>query len=83
MAALPEISALVSAVDLPVNVLLVPGGPSVAELANAGVARISVGNGFHNVMLGSLARAGRQLLEGSSAWMDLAAEGRKAAAAFR
>jgi 2-methylisocitrate lyase-like PEP mutase family enzyme len=84
MAVLPEISALVSAVDLPVNVLLVPGGPSVAELADVGVARISVGNGFHNVMLGALARAGRQLLEeGSSAWMDLAAEGRKAAAALR
>jgi 2-methylisocitrate lyase-like PEP mutase family enzyme len=77
-----EIAALVSAVDLPVNVLLVPGGPSVTELASAGVARISVGASFHSVMLGALARAGRQLLdEGSSAWMDLAAEGRKAAAA--
>lgn len=80
---LSEIRALVSSVDLPVNVLLVPGGPSVAELADAGVARISVGSAFHNVALGAVARAGRQLLEGSSAWMDLAAEGRKAAAAFR
>lgn len=79
---LAEIRALVSAVDLPVNVLLVPGGPGVAELAGAGVARISVGGSFHNVALGALARAGRQLLEeGSCAWMDLAAEGRKAAAA--
>ncbi len=79
---LAEISELVSAVDLPVNVLLVPGGPSVAELAGAGVARISVGSAFHSVALGALARAGRQLLEdGSCAWMDLAAEGRKAAAA--
>jgi 2-methylisocitrate lyase-like PEP mutase family enzyme len=78
---LSEISALVSAVDRPVNVLLVPGGPSVMELAQAGVARISVGGAFHNVALGALARAGRQLLEdGSCAWMDLAAEGRKAAA---
>jgi 2-methylisocitrate lyase-like PEP mutase family enzyme len=82
MADLSEIAALVSAVDLPLNVILVPGGPSVTELAGAGVARISVGSSFHNVMLGALARAGRQLLEdGSSAWMDLAAEGKKAAAA--
>ena len=82
MADLSEISALVSAVDRPVNVLLMPGGPGVTELASVGVARISVGASFHNVMLGALARAGRQLLEeNSSAWMDLAAEGRKAAAA--
>lgn len=79
---LGEISTLIAAVDRPVNVLLVPGGPSVAELARAGVARISVGSSFHNVALGALARAGRQLLvDGSSAWMDLAAEGRAAAAA--
>jgi 2-methylisocitrate lyase-like PEP mutase family enzyme len=82
MADLSEIAALVSAVDRPVNVILVPGGPSVTELAGAGVARISVGSSFHNVVLGALARAGRQLLEdGSSAWMDLATEGKKAAAA--
>jgi len=82
LADLSEISAVVAAVDLPVNVLLVPGGPGVTELAGVGVARISVGTSFHNVMLGALARAGRQLLEdGSCAWMDLAAEGRKAAAA--
>lgn len=78
---LSEIKALVSAVDRPVNVLLVAGGPSVGELARAGVARISVGSAFHNVALGALARAGRQLLEdGSSAWMEMAAEGRRAAA---
>jgi 2-methylisocitrate lyase-like PEP mutase family enzyme len=82
MADLSEIAALVSAVDLPVNVLLVPRGPAVSELAGVGVARISVGGSFQNVALGALARAGRQLLdEGSSDWMHLAAEGRKAAAA--
>jgi 2-methylisocitrate lyase-like PEP mutase family enzyme len=82
---LSEISTIVSAVELPVNVLLMAGGPSVTELAHAGVARISVGSAFHYVALGALARAGRQLLEdGSCAWMDLAAEGRTAAvAAFK
>jgi 2-methylisocitrate lyase-like PEP mutase family enzyme len=82
LADLSEISTLVSAVERPVNVLLVPGGPGVTELARAGVARISVGSAFHSVALGALARAGRQLLEdGSCAWMGLAAEGRTAAAA--
>jgi 2-methylisocitrate lyase-like PEP mutase family enzyme len=79
---LSDIRALVSEVDLPVNVLLLPGGPGVPELAGVGVARISVGSAFHHVAVGALARAGRQLLdERSSAWMDLAAEGRKAIAA--
>jgi 2-methylisocitrate lyase-like PEP mutase family enzyme len=80
MAALDEIAALVRAVDRPVNVLLVPYGPSPRELAEVGVSRISVGSGFHNVALGALAGAGRQLLEERScAWMELAAAGRAAA----
>jgi 2-methylisocitrate lyase-like PEP mutase family enzyme len=85
MKVLSEIATLVSEVDLPVNVLLMPGGPGVTELAGVGVARISVGAAFHNVALGALARAGRQLLEDHSfAWMDLATEGRATAAkAFR
>jgi 2-methylisocitrate lyase-like PEP mutase family enzyme len=72
-------------VGKPVNVLLVPGGPSVAELAGAGVARISAGSALHYVALGALARAGRQLLaDGSAAWLELAAAGRQAAGqAFR
>jgi 2-methylisocitrate lyase-like PEP mutase family enzyme len=79
---LADIGALVSSVDRPVNVLLLPGGPCVTELAEAGVARISVGSAFYNVALGALARAGRQLLEDNSCeWMDVAAEGKKAAAA--
>jgi 2-methylisocitrate lyase-like PEP mutase family enzyme len=79
---LSEITALVSAVDRPVNVLIMPGGPSVRELARAGAARVSVGSAFHNVALGALAQAGRQLLEdGSCAWLDLAADGRTAAVA--
>ena len=43
---LDEIRQLVAAVDLPVNVLAMPGGPSVAQLGSAGVKRISVGGAF-------------------------------------
>lgn len=58
-----EIRRLVAAVDLPVNVLALPGTAPVAELAEIGVSRISVGSGFSNVAAGALADAGRELLE--------------------
>jgi 2-methylisocitrate lyase-like PEP mutase family enzyme len=38
-----HVRAVVSAVDVPVNVLVLPGCPTVAEIAEAGAARISVG----------------------------------------
>jgi 2-methylisocitrate lyase-like PEP mutase family enzyme len=46
-----------------VNVLALPGAPTVAELAALGVARVSVGSAFADVALGALAEAGRELLE--------------------
>jgi 2-methylisocitrate lyase-like PEP mutase family enzyme len=61
--ALDEIERLVAAVPVPVNVLLLPGGPNVSELASVGVARISVGGAFHLVSLAAVAAAGRELLE--------------------
>ena len=59
----PSIRRLVDAVDLPVNVLALPGTATVAELGEIGVKRISVGSGFSNVAAGALADAGRELLE--------------------
>ena len=41
-----DISAIVTSVDRPINVLFMPGGPSVAALTELGVARISVGGSF-------------------------------------
>ena len=40
---LADITRVVDAVAKPVNVLALPGGPTVAELGRAGVRRISVG----------------------------------------
>jgi 2-methylisocitrate lyase-like PEP mutase family enzyme len=77
---LDEIRELVSSVDLPVNVLVLPGMPSVSELAEAGVSRISVGGGFAFAAFGAAAAAGRELLEqGTYAFWDTAAQGAKAA----
>lgn len=72
-----QIRAVVSSVDRPVNVLALPGVPSVAELAELGVARISVGSGFALAALGALVEAGRELLgEGTYSYWQLAGTGR-------
>ena len=77
---LSDLRDLVSSVDLPVNVLALPGVPSVAELASIGVRRVSVGGAFAFAALGALAEAGRELLEkGTYGFWDLAAPGSAAA----
>ena len=60
---LEEIRQLVAAVDVPVNVLCLPNGPTVKELASVGVARISVGSAFFNVAMSALADAAREWRE--------------------
>jgi 2-methylisocitrate lyase-like PEP mutase family enzyme len=55
-----DIRDVVGAVDRPVNVLAFPGVPSVAELAELGVARISVGGAFAYAATGALAEAARE-----------------------
>jgi len=73
---LDEIRELVSSVNLPVNVLALPGMPSVSELAEAGVSRISVGGAFAYTALGAAAAAGRELLDqGTYGYWESAAKG--------
>jgi 2-methylisocitrate lyase-like PEP mutase family enzyme len=77
-----DIRTLVSAVDRPVNVLALAGAPPVAELAELGVARISVGGAFAFAALGALVDAGRELLDhGSYGFWAQAKAGRDAAQA--
>ena len=57
---LDDIRAVAEGVERPVNVLCMPGGPGVEELAAAGVARISVGSAFFNVAMNALADAARE-----------------------
>src|SRR5215217_3601805 len=61
--AIDDIRRVVDAVDRPVNVLALPGGPPVPELRDAGVSRISVGGGFAWVAMGAVVNASRQLLD--------------------
>ena len=73
-----DIRSVVSSVDRPVNVLLMPGMAPIEELAEAGVARISVGGTFSAVAFGALARAARELKEhGTYGFFELAREGRE------
>jgi 2-methylisocitrate lyase-like PEP mutase family enzyme len=60
---LEEIRRLVDSVERPVNVLARPDGPSVAELASAGVSRVSVGGAFAFAALGAAVEAARELLD--------------------
>lgn len=55
------IKALVDG-PLPLNVMVHPGAPSVAELAALGVARISVGTGIAQAAYGLAAAAAREVL---------------------
>lgn len=59
----PEtIAALVAAVDVPLNLLVGPGAPAVAELAALGVARISLGGGVAGAAYAVARRATQELL---------------------
>ena len=62
-----QIAAVVEAVGIPVNVLALPNGPSVAELAAAGVRRVSTGGALARASYGALLAGARELLaEGTS-----------------
>jgi len=75
-----DIRRLVREVDRPVNVLAIGGAPPVPELAEAGVARISVGGSFAFAALGALVEAATELREaGTYGYATTSAVGRDAA----
>lgn len=74
-----DLRAVVESVDLPVNVLAMPGVPPIAQLAEIGVRRVSVGGGLAYAALGALVQASRELLDqGTYGYWDLAGAGRDA-----
>jgi 2-methylisocitrate lyase-like PEP mutase family enzyme len=76
-----DIRTVCGAVSAPVNVLALPGTPSVEVLSAAGVRRISLGTGFVKTALGAFLRAARDVhehgtfgsLDGSAASAEIAA----------
>lgn len=64
---LDTIRQLVRSVPLPLNILLAPGsGPSITELSDAGVRRISVGSLIAAAAYGTVREAARALLAGDA-----------------
>jgi len=61
LAALDRIGEVVAAVGIPVNVLALPSGPAVAELASVGVRRVSTGGALAGAAYGALLSAAREL----------------------
>jgi 2-methylisocitrate lyase-like PEP mutase family enzyme len=67
-------------VELPVNVLARKGTPPVAELAEMGVKRISVGGGFAFAAYGAALQGASELIsDGTYGFADLSSAGAKAA----
>jgi len=66
---LGQIAAVVEAVGAPVNVLALPTGPHVPELAGVGVRRVSTGSLLAGAAYGALVAGARELLDaGTSAY---------------
>jgi len=79
---LKAIARVVDEVDAPVNVLLRRNGPTVSQLAEVGVRRLSTGGSLAFAAYGALAAAARELLTvGTSTYVDgaLSLDDRRAA----
>ena len=75
-----DLRALLAATELPVNVLARRGTPPVAELAEMGVKRISVGGGFAFAAYGAALQLASELIsDGTYGFTDLSSAGAKAA----
>jgi 2-methylisocitrate lyase-like PEP mutase family enzyme len=60
---LDQIRRVVDETRVPVNVLLLPGGPSVGQLADAGVRRVSVGGALAHAAYGAVVATARAILD--------------------
>jgi 2-methylisocitrate lyase-like PEP mutase family enzyme len=67
-----EIRTVVDATGMPLNVLAWPGGPSVAEIGEAGGRRVSVGSSLASTAYGALMIGARELLDaGTSTYLKI------------
>lgn len=66
LTALSAIARIVDEVGGPVNVLMMPGGPTRDELAAVGIRRLSVGGTLARVAYGAVTELARELLASGS-----------------
>lgn len=70
---LADIARVVAETGAPVNVLALPNGPSVPDLAGAGVRRVSTGGALAWAAYGALVTAARELMDtGTSTYLESA-----------
>jgi 2-methylisocitrate lyase-like PEP mutase family enzyme len=80
---LEQISAVVEAVGIPVNVLALSSGPTISELASAGVRRVSTGGALAAAAYGALVEGARELsADGTSRYAERGVSGEALKAAF-
>lgn len=80
---LDQIAAVAAAVGIPVNVLALRSGPTVAELASVGVRRVSTGGSLARAAYGALLAGARELLaDGTSSYTERGASAAEYEAAF-
>jgi 2-methylisocitrate lyase-like PEP mutase family enzyme len=83
LADLDQIRRVIDAVDAPLNVLALPGGPTVSELESIGVRRISTGGSLARAAYGALMVGARELLDAGTSEYSRTGVGRAdLAAAF-
>ena len=58
-----DLRLVVDSVPVPVNALLIPGGPTVGEMRDSGIRRVSTGGALAWVAYGAAHRAARELLD--------------------
>jgi 2-methylisocitrate lyase-like PEP mutase family enzyme len=74
-----ELRQLLTAVDVPVSVLIVPNAPTIGELAELGVSRISVGGAIAAATYGYAVEAVKELQEhGTASYWERAGAARDA-----
>jgi 2-methylisocitrate lyase-like PEP mutase family enzyme len=73
LSTMEQVRAVLDAVSVPVNVLALANGPSVQELASAGVRRVSTGGALARFSYGALLEAAHELLaQGTSNYLTRA-----------
>ena len=80
---LDQIARVVAEVSIPVNVLALPGGPAIGDLARVGVRRVSTGSLLASAAYGALIAGARELREeGTSRYSSVGLPREAASRAF-
>ena len=61
--ALDDVRSVVAEVDRPLNVIIMPGGPNVPDLFEAGATRVSIGSAMAAAAQDALVQAAREILD--------------------